>query len=94
MKGGIEGRAQMPMHPAAFTQEIPKKKFTGRCRLFVGNLPNEITEEEFRELFKEFGDISEAFLSGKGFGFLRLVSFLNGFLGIYWCTHGLEYLAF
>jgi proline- and glutamine-rich splicing factor len=60
--------------PSAFTQEIPKKKFTTRCRLFVGNLPNEMKEEDFKKLFTEFGEISEVFLSGKGFGFLRLVS--------------------
>lgn len=72
------GRPSMPVHVGAFTQEIPKKKFTTRCRLFVGNLPNEIKEDEFRDLFKEFGEISEVFLSGKGFGFLRLVRILKG----------------
>lgn len=62
----------------AFTEtellnEIPKKKFTGRCRLFVGNLPNEVKESELKELFTPHGDISECYLSGKGFAFLRLV---------------------
>ena len=70
----LDMRPPIPMHTTHFTQEIPKKKFTSRCRLFVGNLPNEIKEVEFRDLFKEFGEINEAFLSGKGFGFLRLVS--------------------
>lgn len=55
------------------TNEIPKKKFTGRCRLFVGNLPNEVKEAELKELFTPHGDISECYLSGKGFAFLRLV---------------------
>ncbi|KAI6190605.1 hypothetical protein M3Y97_00136600 [Aphelenchoides bicaudatus] len=70
----IEGRGpvQHSMRSVSFTQEIPKKKFTTRCRLFVGNLPNEMEEAEFKELFKEFGESSEAFLSGKGFGFIRL----------------------
>nr|5CA5_A Chain A, NONO-1 [Caenorhabditis elegans]5CA5_B Chain B, NONO-1 [Caenorhabditis elegans] len=62
---------------AAFTEsqlmdEVPKKKFTGRCRLFVGNLPNEVKETELKELFSPHGDIAECYLSGKGFAFLRL----------------------
>ena len=28
------------------------KKFLGRCRLFVGNLPNDMEESDFKELFK------------------------------------------
>lgn len=72
--------------PAAFTQDIPKKKFTTRCRLFVGNLPNEMKEEEFKKLFDEFGEISEAFLSGKGFGFVRLVR--EFFIGLGWGLFG------
>uniref|UniRef100_A0A914HFF7 RRM domain-containing protein n=1 Tax=Globodera rostochiensis TaxID=31243 RepID=A0A914HFF7_GLORO len=52
--------------------DIPRKKFTGRCRLFVGNLPIEVKEAELKELFTPHGDIAECFLSGKGFAFLRL----------------------
>lgn len=55
--------------------EIPKKKFTGRCRLFIGNIPPDLKEAELKELFTPHGDISECFLSGKGFAFLRLVQF-------------------
>lgn len=54
--------------------DLPKKKFTGRCRLFVGNLPNDLKEEELKELFSPHGDIAECYLSGKGFAFLRMVS--------------------
>ena len=62
----------------AFTEselmgDLPKKKFTGRCRLFVGNLPNEVKEAELKELFSPHGDIAECYLSGKGFAFLRMV---------------------
>lgn len=54
---------------------VSAKKFTGRCRLFVGNLPTNITEEEFRKLFQQFGEIAEVFLQKqKGYGFVKLVS--------------------
>ncbi|KAL3111495.1 hypothetical protein niasHT_018270 [Heterodera trifolii] len=52
--------------------DMPRKKFTGRCRLFVGNLSPEVKEAELKELFTPHGDISECYLSGKGFAFLRL----------------------
>ncbi|KAI6236610.1 hypothetical protein M3Y95_00176000 [Aphelenchoides besseyi] len=58
--------------PSNITEEIPSKKFTTRCRLFLGNLSNEITEEELRKLVTEFGEVSECFMSGKGFAFVRL----------------------
>ncbi|CAD7680927.1 unnamed protein product [Nyctereutes procyonoides] len=40
-----------------------EKTFTQHSRLFVGNLPPDITEEEMRKLFEKYG---------KGFGFIRL----------------------
>ncbi|KAF7661697.1 hypothetical protein LDENG_00255800 [Lucifuga dentata] len=52
-----------------------EKTYTQRCRLFVGNLPNDITEEEFRNLFAKYGDPCEVFINkSKGFGFIRLES--------------------
>ena len=55
--------------------ENAPKKFTGRCRLFVGNLPNDTTEEQFRALFTPYGELSEVFVNpSRGFGFVRLVS--------------------
>ncbi|GFV54158.1 hypothetical protein TNCV_1027301 [Trichonephila clavipes] len=52
---------------------VSAKKFTGRCRLFVGNLPSSITDEEFRKMFEQFGEIAEVFLQKqKGFGFVKL----------------------
>lgn len=51
-----------------------EKTYTQRCRLFIGNLPNDITEDEFRKLFAKYGEPSEIFINqGKGFGFIRLV---------------------
>uniref|UniRef100_A0A7N8X169 Splicing factor proline/glutamine-rich n=1 Tax=Mastacembelus armatus TaxID=205130 RepID=A0A7N8X169_9TELE len=52
-----------------------EKTYTQRCRLFIGNLPNDITEEEFKKLFAKYGEPSEVFINkGKGFGFIRLES--------------------
>ena len=51
-----------------------EKTFTQRCRLFIGNLPNDITENEFKKLFSKYGEPSEIFINqSKGFGFIRLV---------------------
>lgn len=53
---------------------VSAKKFTGRCRLFVGNLPPSINDETFRKMFSEFGEIAEVFLHPqKGYGFVKLV---------------------
>ena len=52
-----------------------EKKFTGRCRLFVGNLPNDTSDEDFRKMFKPFGEFTETYLNtSRGFGFIRMVS--------------------
>ncbi|KAL4232595.1 Paraspeckle component 1 [Mactra antiquata] len=49
------------------------KKFTGRCRLFVGNITPDTTEEQFKEMFASYGEVSEVFVNaGRGFGFIRL----------------------
>lgn len=51
-----------------------EKTFTQRCRLFVGNLPTDLTEEDFRKLFAKYGEASEVFINrDRGFGFIRLV---------------------
>lgn len=51
-----------------------ERKFTGRCRLFVGNLVN-CEEAELREMFQKYGEVAEVFVNkDKGFGFVRLVS--------------------
>merc|ERR1719419_2024012 len=52
---------------------LAEKKFTGRCRLFVGNLPSDIAEDKFKELFTPHGEHTELFLNpSKGFGFIRM----------------------
>ncbi|XP_048653187.1 non-POU domain-containing octamer-binding protein [Marmota marmota marmota] len=64
-----------------------EKTFTQRSRLFVGNLPPDITEEEMRKLFEKYGKAGEVFIhKDKGFGFIRLVSNCGG--------NGLQYKGY
>lgn len=50
-----------------------EKTYTQRCRLFVGNLPADITEDEFKRLFAKYGEPGEVFINkGKGSGSLSL----------------------
>ncbi|XP_053563043.1 splicing factor, proline- and glutamine-rich [Bombina bombina] len=52
-----------------------EKTYTQRCRLFVGNLPTDITDEEFKKLFAKYGEPGEVFINkSKGFGFIKLES--------------------
>ncbi|XP_063807727.1 paraspeckle component 1 isoform X2 [Pseudophryne corroboree] len=52
-----------------------EKSYTQRCRLFVGNLPTDITEDDFKKLFDKYGEPSEVFINrDRGFGFIRLES--------------------
>ncbi|XP_038143211.1 non-POU domain-containing octamer-binding protein [Cyprinodon tularosa] len=50
-----------------------EKTFTQRSRLFVGNLPTGITEDDLAQLFSKYGSASEIFVNKeRGFGFIRL----------------------
>ncbi|KAM9319388.1 splicing factor, proline- and glutamine-rich isoform 2-T2 [Gastrophryne carolinensis] len=50
-----------------------EKTYTQRCRLFVGNLPTDITDDEFKKLFAKYGEPAEVFINkNKGFGFVKL----------------------
>ena len=41
--------------------------------LYVGNLPYEVTEDDLRELFAEFGPVEAVrIIEGKGFGFVDI----------------------
>lgn len=49
-------------------------KFNGRSRLYIGNLTNDVTEEEITKMFSAFGEIAELFLNKeKNFGFIKMV---------------------
>lgn len=72
---------ERPDEEVGFTIDIKsflkpgEKTYTQRCRLFVGNLPTDITEEDFKRLFERYGEPSEVFINrDRGFGFIRLVS--------------------
>lgn len=55
-------------------QDTREKKFTGRCRLYIGNLTNDVTEEEITQLFQPYGETAELFVNKeKNFAFIRLV---------------------
>lgn len=55
--------------------ETTEKKFSGRNRLYIGNLSNDVTEEEIQQIFQQYGEISELFVNKeKNFAFLRMVS--------------------
>lgn len=50
-------------------------KFNGRSRLYIGNLTNDVTEEEIQTLFSQFGECAELFVNKeKNFGFIKMVS--------------------
>lgn len=63
------------------THELPpqdntEKKFMGRNRLYVGNLTNDISEEEIQQMFQSYGELTEVFINKeKNFAFLRMVNF-------------------
>lgn len=60
------------------TLELPpvdtsEKQFSGRSRLYLGNLPPNFTEEQVKDLLKPFGEMAETFLNPeKHFAFLRM----------------------
>lgn len=58
----------------SYSASKKERKFTGRCRLFVGNL-GDCGEDEMKEMFSKYGEVAEVFVNkDKGFGFIRLVS--------------------
>ncbi|XP_068167248.1 non-POU domain-containing octamer-binding protein [Antennarius striatus] len=69
-----------PSHPnEALTLDLQsfrkpgEKTFTQRSRLFVGNLPTGVTEDDLDKLFAKYGKASEIFVNKeRGFGFIRL----------------------
>jgi hypothetical protein len=55
--------------------EMDEKKFSGRTRLYVGNIGNDVDENDLRGLFSPYGETSEYFLNKeKNFAFVRVVS--------------------
>ncbi|XP_034472241.1 protein no-on-transient A-like [Drosophila innubila] len=56
------------------TNDIEEFKFSGRNRLYVGNLTSEMTsEEKIRELFKPYGELGDIFINTeKNFAFVKV----------------------
>ncbi|XP_010775216.1 paraspeckle component 1-like, partial [Notothenia coriiceps] len=72
VEGSEEPRDEMTLDINSF-RKPGEKTFTQRSRLFVGNLPVDIPEEEFKDMFAKYGNISEVFINReRGFGFIRL----------------------
>ncbi|CAF1149534.1 unnamed protein product [Rotaria sordida] len=47
----------------------------GRSRLFIGNIPSDLTQEEFQTLFNKYGELIEYYVNpSRGFGFVKLSS--------------------
>lgn len=70
-------------------QESTDRKFSGHCRLYVGNLTSDVTEEEVNNLFAPFGQTAELFLNkDKNFAFIRLVSIKTSVHSEVLCTYG------
>jgi splicing factor, proline- and glutamine-rich len=58
-------------------KSLNETKFSGRSRLYVGNLGNDINENDLKDHFASYGEIAEVFLNKeKGFAFVRVVSYL------------------
>ncbi|XP_012710215.3 non-POU domain-containing octamer-binding protein [Fundulus heteroclitus] len=64
--------AALTLDPQSF-RKPGEKTFTQRSRLFVGNLPTGVTEDDLVKLFSKYGNASEVFVNkDRGFGFIRL----------------------
>lgn len=65
----------LDLPPIESTDEF---KFSGRNRLYIGNLTADVTEEELTELFLPYGEITEIFMNKeKLYAFVRVDFFSN-----------------
>jgi len=84
-RGGMGGGFNRVDHFARKLQEVQgptldlppvdtsEKQFSGRSRLYVGNLPPNVDESGLNDLLKPFGEAKEAFVNNdKHFAFLRM----------------------
>ncbi|XP_054270753.1 hrp65 protein-like isoform X2 [Macrosteles quadrilineatus] len=60
------------------TNDLPpssnvEKKFAGRARLYIGNVTNDITDDDLNGLFASYGETNELFVNReKNFAFIRM----------------------
>ena len=65
---------QGPTHELA-PLETTEKKFSGRARLYIGNLTPDTTEEHLKEIMGQHGEVGEIFFNTeKHFAFLRMAT--------------------
>ena len=75
---GVDHTARRLQEIGGPTHELPpldtsEKQFSGRSRLYIGNLAPNTTEEQIKELLSKFGETAETFLNNeKHFAFLRM----------------------
>ncbi|CAL4207004.1 unnamed protein product, partial [Meganyctiphanes norvegica] len=54
-------------------REEMERKFSNHCRLWIGNLPLDINEDDVKKLFEPYGDFDEVYFDkNKGFAFVRM----------------------
>lgn len=71
--------------------DMSEKKFSGRNRLYIGNLTADMTEDDVTDMFKSYGETSELFINKeKNFGFIRLV--IIQFLFVFSCCVHINYI--
>lgn len=72
-EGSEKAPAEMTLDITSF-RKPGEKTFTQRSRLFIGNVPLDMPEEEFKNMFAKYGNVNEVFINrDRGFGFVRLV---------------------
>ena len=83
-RGGQEDRFNDKLSSLAGpTHDLPpldlsEKKFSGKNRLYIGNLTNDVTEEEITNLFSKYGESAELFVNKeKNFAFIRMDYHVN-----------------
>jgi len=56
-------------------KEEGSQESTGQSRLFVGGLPEAITQEQVRQMFQKFGEVKEVYIpQGKTFAFIKMTN--------------------
>lgn len=72
--------AEMTLDIKNIIRKAGEKTFTQRSRLIVGNIPLDMTEEAFKNMFAKYGNINEIYINReRGFGFVRLVGYSTFF---------------
>ncbi|XP_040576603.1 protein no-on-transient A [Lepeophtheirus salmonis] len=64
----LQSQSLMDLEPLV----LEEKKFSGRTRLYIGNLSSDMNEDKLKELVSEYGEVGQIFCNPeKNFAFLR-----------------------